>query len=59
MEVKGIDLRSAKEGYAYLSVNDKSTLTLAKLKGAVKNTPFEFVDVQWVVSTPQASAKEH
>ena len=59
VEVKGIDLRSKKEGYAYLSVGDESSLTLAKLKQAVKNTPFEFVDVQWVVSKPRAAAKEH
>lgn len=50
VEVKGIDLHSAKQGYAYLSVPKKSSLTLAKLKNAVKNTPFKFVDLQWIVT---------
>ncbi len=57
VEVKGIDLQSVKEGYAYLSVPAKSSLTLAKLKQAVKKTPFDFVDVQWVVRKPQDALK--
>ncbi|MCH7686231.1 MAG: hypothetical protein IH899_06065 [Planctomycetes bacterium] len=50
-------MRSVKVGYVYLSVPDKSSLTLAKLKQAVKKTPFDFVDVQWVVRKPQDASK--
>lgn len=50
--MKGIELRSAEEGYAYLSVPEKSSLTLEKLKNAVKNTPFKFVDLRWIVTKP-------
>ena len=49
VEVKGIELRSEKEGYAIVSVAEKSSLTLAGLKEAIAKTPFELGDVEWTV----------
>jgi len=50
VELKGsIDLRSVEEGYAQIVVAQPPGLTLAKLKAAIKNTPFELEDVHWPV----------
>ena len=50
VEVKEVELRSSKEGYAYLSVAQGSTLTVTALKQSVKKTPFELNDIEWLVS---------
>ncbi len=58
VEVKGpIDLRNVEEGYAQVFVAESAGLTLAKLKAAIKNTPFELEDVQWPVRPPDGEAK--
>ncbi len=47
--VKEVQLKSRKEGYAYLSVGEGSGITLMTLKEAVKKTPFELIDTEWLV----------
>lgn len=57
VEVKGVDLRSVEEGYAYVSVAEGKPLSLAKLKQAIKRTPFELDDVEWPASAEGASSE--
>ena len=52
-----IELQSAEEGYAHVSVNDSSPVTLAALKQAIAKTPFKLNDVQWPVRPPESSSE--
>jgi hypothetical protein len=47
--VEKVEFPSSREGYAYLSVADTSSLTLASLKEALAKAPFRLHDVMWTV----------
>ena len=44
-----VEFPSPRQGYAYLSVADTSSLTLASLREALAKAPFRLQDVMWTV----------